>query len=80
MRIEADINGDNTRDALYVDNAGALAAKSISASLQLSATPFWQHVPTRSIIRFETIELNGDNKPDFILYHSNSVSLLVSSQ
>lgn len=79
MRIDSDLNGDAINDAVYITNSGALAAKSISESLQIASEPFWQHVPNRSILRFEIRELNGDRKPDFILFHSNSISLLVST-
>lgn len=79
MRIDSDLNGDAANDAVYITSSGALAAKAISPALQLASEPFWQHVPNRSILRFEIRELNGDNKPDFVLFHSNAISLLVST-
>lgn len=77
--FDADLNADGRRDALYLTPEGTLAAKTIDDNLRLAATPFWQHVPTRSITGFTVRDLNGDGRPDLILDHSNTVTVLVSA-
>lgn len=77
--IQTDINGDGRRDAVYVSNEGTLAAKAIDNSLRFADTPFWQYVPTRSILDFGIEELNGDGSADLFLYHSTALTLLVSA-
>jgi hypothetical protein len=77
--LEADMDGDGRIDALYVSPEGALAAKRINNSLRFENTPFWQYVPARSIARFSVQDLNGDGRPDLILDHSNTITVLVSA-
>ncbi len=79
ISFDADMNADGRPDALYLTAEGTLAAKSIDQSLRFSAQPFWQHVPARTITAFEVVDLNGDNVPDLILYHSSTASILVST-
>jgi hypothetical protein len=77
--LDADLDADGRIDALYVTPEGALAAKRIDSSLQFDNTPFWQYVPTRSIARFSVQDMNADGRPDLILDHSNTITVLVSA-
>lgn len=77
--LNTDLDGDGRIDALYLSDDGTLAARSINDSLQFASQPFWQYVPQRSIIGFSVQDLNADNIPDLLLYHSNTVTVLVSS-
>jgi hypothetical protein len=77
--LDADLDGDGRIDALHVTPAGALAAKRINSNLQFENQPFWQYVPTRSIARFRVMDMNNDGRPDLILDHSNTVTVLVSA-
>lgn len=77
--FDADLDVDGRRDALYLTPEGTLAAKRIDDSLRLAASPFWQYVPTRSITGFTVRDLNGDGRPDLILDHSNTVTVLVTA-
>jgi hypothetical protein len=77
--LQTDLNSNGRLDALYLTSEGILAAKSIEASLRFADQPFWQYVPTRTITSFEVTDLNNDDMPDIILYHSNTASILVSA-
>lgn len=77
--LDADLDNDGRIDALHVTPEGALAAKRINSSLQFENQPFWQYVPTRSIARFSVKDMNNDGRPDLILDHSNTVTVLVSA-
>ncbi|MDP3515771.1 MAG: VCBS repeat-containing protein [Pseudohongiella sp.] len=77
--LDADLDGDGRIDALHVTPAGALAAKRINSNLQFENQPFWQYVPTRSIARFRVMDMNNDGRPDLVLDHSNTVTVLVSA-
>ncbi len=79
IMLDADLNGDGRIDALYLTDEGTLAAKTIDASLQFASVPFWQYVPQRTIIAFSVQDLNADAIPDLLLYHSNTITVLVSS-
>lgn len=79
IMLDADLNGDGRIDALYLSDDGTLAAKAIDANLQFASAPFWQYVPQRTIIAFSVLDLNTDAIPDLLLYHSNTVTVLVSS-
>lgn len=77
--LDADLDADGRRDALYLTPEGTVAARRIDTALRFSATPFWQYVPTRSVSGFRVLELNGDGRPDLILEHSNAITILVSA-
>lgn len=79
MKLEHDIDGDGHVDAIYRTLEGALAAKSIDGDLHLSDEPFWQYVPERSFISYTIEELNGDGKPDIILWHASDTTILIST-
>ena len=78
IQLHNDINGDGRIDALYLTEEGTLAAKSISDNLQFSAEPFWQYVPTRTVLNFEVRDINNDQTPDILLFHSNTITTLIS--
>ncbi|MDP1932186.1 MAG: VCBS repeat-containing protein [Gammaproteobacteria bacterium] len=79
IHLQTDLNGNGRRDALYLTNEGTLAAKSIDANLRFADTPFWQYVPARTVLRFDVEDLNNDGTADMILYHSTSMTILVST-
>lgn len=79
LNMQADIDRDGRRDMLYLSDEGTLAAKAIDATLRLSDKAFWQYVPTRTIVDFGTLDLNGDGVEDIYLNHSTALTLLVSS-
>ncbi len=79
MHLRADINNDGRIDALYVADDGTLSAKRIDDSLRLSSSPFWRHVPNRSILGFEILDMNGNGIPDIVLHHSTATTVLISS-
>ena len=78
--LRADLDRDGRVDALYLTNEGTLAAKAIDDDLRFADAPFWQYVPTRSALLFAVKDLNGDERPDVLLYHSTAVTILVSAQ
>ena len=79
MSLRYDVDGDGNKDALYVTENGTLAAKRIDSSLQISDEPFWEYVSPRTVFEFEVLPLNEDGKPDLILRHGVSTTILVSS-
>jgi len=79
IHLQTDLDGDGRRDAIALSPDGAVTARAISPSLQFAATPFWQHVPTRSVLRFDVQDMNGDGIADLLLYHSTAMTLLVST-
>jgi len=79
IHLQTDLDGDGRRDAIALGPDGAVAARAISPSLQFAATPFWQHVPSRSVLRFDVQDMNGDGIADLLLYHSSAMTLLVST-
>ncbi len=79
MSLRFDVDGDGQLDALYISDEGVLAAKRIDSDLRISRDPFWEYVPSRTIIGFSVLDLNGDNIPDLTLRHSNAISLLVAN-
>ena len=79
MSLRYDVDGDGNKDALYVTESGTLAAKRIDSSFQISDEPFWEYVSPRTVFEFEVLSLNEDGKPDLILRHGVSTTILVSS-
>lgn len=79
IHLQTDLDGDGRRDAIALSPEGAITARAIDASLQFADTPFWQHVPTRSVLRFDVQDMNGDGIADLLLYHSTAMTLLVST-
>ena len=79
MSLRYDVDGDGNKDALYITENGTLAAKLIDSSLQISDEPFWEYVSPRTVFEFEVLPLNEDSKPDLILRHGVSTTILVSS-
>ena len=79
MSLRYDVDGDGNKDALYVTENGTLAAKRIDSSFQISDEPFWEYVSPRTVFEFEVLPLNEDGKPDLILRHGISTTILVSS-
>ncbi len=79
MSLQYDVDGDGNKDALYVTENGTLAAKRINSSFQISDDPFWEYVSPRTVFEFEVLSLNSDDKPDLILRHGTSTTLLVAS-
>ncbi len=77
--LQTDLDGDGRRDAIALAPDGTLTARAIDADLQFAASPFWQYVPTRSVLRFEVQDMNGDGVADLLLYHSTARTLLVST-
>jgi hypothetical protein len=78
MSLLYDVDGDGNKDALYVTENGTLAAKSIDAGMQIADQPFWEYVSSRSVFEFEVMQLNDDAKPDLLLRHGVSTTLLVA--
>ena len=79
VMLDTDLDGDGRIDALYLTTEGALAAKRITDDLRFENNAFWQYVPERSIARFRVHDLNADGRPDLILEHSNTITVLVSA-
>lgn len=79
MSVDYDVDGDGNKDALYITENGTLAAKTIDSSLTISEQPFWEYVSGKSVFQFEVLNLNSDDKPDILLIHGTSTTLLVAS-
>jgi hypothetical protein len=79
IHLDADINGNGRRDALYITDEGTLAARAIDDNFRLANQPFWQYVPGRTILGLRVVDLNGDGRPDFLLQHSTTTTVLVST-
>jgi hypothetical protein len=79
MSLRFDIDGDGSKDAMYITTEGTLAAKRIDETLQIANQPFWQYVPTRGIVGFNVLHLNNDNKPDLILRHNSATTVLIAT-
>lgn len=77
--LDTDLDKDGRIDALYLTPEGTLAAKRIGDDLRFESAPFWQYVPNRSIARFRAQDINADGRPDLILDHSNTLTVLVSA-
>lgn len=78
MSLRYDVDGDGDNDALYVTANGTLAAKQISQNLEIAAEPFWEYVSPRTVFEFEVLTLNDDNRPDLLLRHGRTTTLLVA--
>lgn len=78
MSLRYDVDGDGRNDALYVTANGTLAAKTIDEQLQIAAQPFWEYVSPRTVFEFEVLDLNSDERPDLLLRHGTSTTLLVA--
>lgn len=77
MSLRFDVDGDGSKDALYITDNGTLAAKKIDAAMQIDSSPYWEYVSNRSVFQFEVLPLNADAIPDLILRHGTSTTILV---
>ena len=78
MSLKYDVDGDGRNDALYITENGTLAAKAIDADLTISDDAFWEYVAPRTVFEFEVLSLNADERPDLILRHGRTTTLLVA--
>jgi len=78
MSLRYDVDGDGANDALYVTENGTLAAKQIGSDLRIADEPFWEYVSPRTVFEFEVLTLNDDNRPDLLLRHGRTTTLLVA--
>ena len=79
MSLRYDIDGNGSGDALYITENGTLAAKQIDNQLRIADEAFWEYVSPRTVFEFEVLELNNDQKPDVLLRHGTSTTVLVTS-
>ncbi|MEX0964501.1 MAG: hypothetical protein WDZ52_10740 [Pseudohongiellaceae bacterium] len=79
MSLQYDIDGDGRNDAIYVTDNGTLAAKRIGEDLSIESEPFWEYISTRSVFEFQVMDLNQDAKPDLLLRHATSTTILVAA-
>jgi hypothetical protein len=79
MSLRYDIDGNGSKDALYITENGTLAAKQIDNQLRIADEAFWEYVSPRTVFEFEVLELNNDRKPDVLLRHGTSTTVLVTS-
>lgn len=79
MSLQYDIDGDGSKDALYITENGTLAAKKIDSDLNIADQPFWEYVSSRSVFEFEVLRLNMDDNPDLMLRHGTTTTMLVAS-
>lgn len=73
-----DLNGDNIKDMVSIDDRGALVGKTLNPRLQLQSETDFDFVPLHFIQGFETHTLNADKQNDFVLRHQNALTILVS--
>ena len=78
MSLKYDVDGDGHNDALYITENGTLAAKKIDTDLTISNDAFWEYVAPRTVFEFEVLSLNADERPDLILRHGRTTTLLVA--
>ena len=79
MSLRFDVDGDGKIDALYISDEGVLSAKRIDSDLKIAPEPFWEYVPTRTIMGFSVSNLNADKIPDLTLRHVGAITLLVAN-
>jgi hypothetical protein len=80
MSLHYDVDGDGRADALYITPEGAVAARRIDEDLRIADEPFWEYVPSRTVIGFSVEDLNQDGVPDIILRHSSAHTILVATR
>lgn len=78
LSLSFDVNGDGANDGVYITENGTIAAKELDSALAISDTPFWEYIAPRSIFEFEVLNLNEDQRPDLILRHGNTSTVLVA--
>lgn len=74
-----DVDGDGRKDALYITEAGTLAAKRVQDDLTLEPDPFWEYVSERGVFEFEVLQMNQDALPDLLLRHGRTTTVLIAS-
>ena len=77
INFNADVDGDGIKEAVAMDNDGALTASGIS-NLVIDSEPSWRFVPLHVIQQFELVDLNADKSTDFLLSHQKGLTILVS--
>jgi hypothetical protein len=77
INFNADVDGDKVKEAVAMDNDGALTASAVN-KLTISNEPNWRFVPLHVIQQFELVDLNNDNSTDFLLHHQKALTVLVS--
>lgn len=78
LTLSYDVNGDGLADALYITENGTLAAKAIGENLTIAKEPFWEYIAANTVFEFEVLHLNEDARPDLILTHGNTRTVLVA--
>ena len=77
INFNADVDGDGIKEAVAMDNEGALTASTVS-KLTIGNEPHWRFVPLHVIQQFELVDLNADKSTDFLLSHQKALTVLVS--
>jgi hypothetical protein len=78
LSLDFDIDGDGTKDAVYITENGTLAAKKVQSDLTIAQDPFWEYILPKTVFEFKILRLNDDQVPDLILRHGTSITVLVS--
>lgn len=78
LSLDFDIDGDGTKDAVYITENGTLAAKKVHSDLTIAQDPFWEYILPKTVFEFKILRLNDDKVPDLILRHGTSITVLVS--
>lgn len=78
LSLSFDVNGDGANDGLYITENGTIAAKKLDSTLAIADEPFWEYIAPRSVFEFEVLNLNEDQRPDLILRHGNTSTILVA--